>query len=335
MIKIKTKSPRYSLGKDSDYGYASSKSRDTLSSSMIETTLTTTPNVKIDKNNTSVNENNTTLKASYLNLSMKSKLNASNLKLKSKKEERSAKCKSNDSFIYVKNQQINESLRKSNQKLKNKFKSNTNQEQQQQLDLLESPQANNLVKSSSKQSLCFNLSTTNIECNCSDENDDLNKALNSEAFIDLDIEDAEDNSLVKLNNPPISSSIRKSNIEPNSYTSSSTSFKGSSALSSSSYSSSSKSPLITVTNTISPSSSLTSNSLSSSSSYKNETNLKEMNGNKEETKFSNSNANVCHITSAKCDENNHNDCNIFFLFKNEKSFFKVVPGSTKCSFKIS
>jgi hypothetical protein len=277
---------------------------------MIETTLTTTPNVKGNKNNTSVNENNTTLKASYLNLSMKSKLNASNLKLKSKKDERSAKCKSNDSFIYVKNQQINESLRKSNQKLKSKLKPNSNQDQQQQLDLLESP-TKSLVKSSSKQSLCFNLSNTNIDCNCSDENDDLNKALNSEAFIDLDIEDAEDNS-ANTNSAPVThltSSIRK-HIEPNSYTSSSTSFKGSSALSSSSYSSSSKSPLITVTNTISPSSSITSNSLSSSSSYKNETNNKETSGNRDFSIHSKTNASQLASSQVptKCDENNQNEC---------------------------
>lgn len=248
-FKSTKSSPRYSLGKDSDYGYVSSKSRDTLSSSMIESTIittstTTTPlnnKTLTNSHNTSVNEQNTTLKATttsnYLNLSMKSKLNASNLRLKSKKEERSIKCKSNDSFIYLKNNNNSTVI--------------TNEKHQK---------ASKAGKASVAKFTPVSHHSNHFE-ECSDENtDDLNKALlsttNNADFIDLDSDDVETVPLTKKNSI-VSSTVGVKN-RLNSIANPKSTF--------SSYAST------TLTNSISPSDSLVLNSLSSSlssSSYKN------------------------------------------------------------------
>ena len=203
------------------------------------------------------NENNTPASHTY---ELKSKL----IKLKTKKEERNLKCKSNDSFIYVKNQQLNESIRKSNQKLKSKFKSSSAQPQQPQSPNEPTPLADIENKQIKKSTLSINLN---------DYDADLNKVLDSDGFIDLD--DVVDTPQV------ITKNKTNLDVQKSSCSSSSTSFStaneiNTNLLQTSTLSSSSSSkctiPLITTTaNTTTSNSISPSVSLSSSSSYKRET----------------------------------------------------------------
>ncbi|CAF0806729.1 unnamed protein product [Brachionus calyciflorus] len=159
LYDLKSKSPRYSLGKESDYGYSSSKSRDTLSSSMIETNVT-----KIEPKPKTAP------------------------KYKTKKEERSLKCKSNDSYLYIKNNQLNEtshsltysssntSSKSNTNKIKNKLKFNnklsTSMSYHNNLDDKKCSKSNN--------NLSFIMSSSDYD------ETDLNKVLDSDEFIDLD-----------------------------------------------------------------------------------------------------------------------------------------------------
>ncbi len=81
MFQLKAKvasSPSHNSDKESDYGYSSSKSHDTLSTSITDNPKSASPNH-----------------------SRKQPTNPKQYKIK--KEERSVKCKSNDSYIYTKN----------------------------------------------------------------------------------------------------------------------------------------------------------------------------------------------------------------------------------------
>lgn len=163
LYDIKSKSPRYSIGKESDHGYSSSKSRDTLSSSMIDTNLT-------------------------LNANRELKINKSNSKYKTKKEERNQKCKSNDSYLYIKKNQLSEAsfslphtTSSRTSKLKNKLRLNklsTSLSYHSNMDGNKS-----CVGSKSNNNLSFIMSSSDYE------ETDLNKVLDSDEFIDLDEND--------------------------------------------------------------------------------------------------------------------------------------------------
>ena len=85
--------------KESDYGYSSCKSHDTLSASINEQASNTKPSSSSSSSSSSA----AALKASN-DSSSYSRKNSSNSKShKVKKEERSLKCKSNDSYVNVKN----------------------------------------------------------------------------------------------------------------------------------------------------------------------------------------------------------------------------------------
>jgi hypothetical protein len=178
---------RNSLSKDSDYGYASSKSSNTLSSSLIETTTTNNSTVSTCTQNTTATSHTNKL---------------SSLKQRVKKDERTIKCKSNDSFIYIKNNQytsnsIRSKSASNNQpsKLKHKFKSvNNNNMINNKLDENESNNKLNLTECSTNTNISLN-SNTNL-----DYDSDLNKVLDSEAFIDLDDLDCTRKNISEMNN---------------------------------------------------------------------------------------------------------------------------------------
>lgn len=101
---------------------------------------------------------------------------------KVKKEERSLKCKSNDSYIYIKNQQLNDSTSAappptchSKSKTKAKFKFST----KTAAPLTQSHTESDIKTSKSNNNLSFIMSTSDYET-------DLNKVLDSDEFIDLD-----------------------------------------------------------------------------------------------------------------------------------------------------
>lgn len=227
LYDLKSKSPRYSIGKESDHGYSSSKSRDTLSSSMIDTNPPS-------------------------NLKAESKINKSNSKYKIKKEERNQKCKSNDSYLYIKNNQLSEtsfslphSVSSRSTKIKNKFRLN-------KLSTSVSYHSNmnnsrNVNSSKSNNNLSFIMSSSDYD------ETDLNKVLDSDEFIDLDENDKNSTKSEKKDNMIVSTTSASS--------SSSASFITNSSLKHLEISSS------TTMASVSPSVSLTS---SSTSSYKND-----------------------------------------------------------------
>ncbi|RNA03807.1 kazrin-like isoform X4 [Brachionus plicatilis] len=227
LYDLKSKSPRYSIGKESDHGYSSSKSRDTLSSSLIDTNVASNPKVE-------------------------SKINKSNSKYKTKKEERSQKCKSNDSYLYIKNNQLTEasfslphSANSRSTKIKNKFRLNklsTSASYHHNIDNTKSAPT-----SKSNNNLSFIMSSSDYE------ETDLNKVLDSDEFIDLDENDKNSAKSDKKDNLIVSTTSASS--------SSSASFTTNSSLKHLELSSS------TTMASVSPSISLTS---SSTSSYKND-----------------------------------------------------------------
>ena len=160
LYDLKSKSPRYSIGKESDHGYSSSKSRDTLSSSMIDT-------------------NNTNREL---------KINKTNSKYKTKKEERNLKCKSNDSYLYIKKNQLSEasfslphSGNSRTSKIKNKLRLNKLSTSVSYHSNMDSNKSN--LSSKSNNNLSFIMSSSDYD------DTDLNKVLDSDEFIDLDEND--------------------------------------------------------------------------------------------------------------------------------------------------
>jgi hypothetical protein len=174
LVDLKNKSPRYSLGKESDYGYSSSKSHDTLSSSVIESI----PNGLI-----STTETPSTLKIDPTK-SIKSNVS---------KEQRALRCKSNDHYQHLSKSKPNDSLTlelthtQKLLKLKNKLTGGKNAG----------------VKSLNKS--FSDTKSAQVESCCNDENENqeeeslLNKVmLDSDDFVDLDSEEKQTNEL-KIN----------------------------------------------------------------------------------------------------------------------------------------
>ncbi len=163
--------------KESDCGYSSSKSRDTLSSSVIESSSTSS---STSSSSSTVNDKlNRT--ATQLQTTSDSKQQMVNLK-KLKKEERSLKCKSNDSYIYMKHQQNSTfaAPRSQNNDLMATSSSSASPCTKSKYKLKSDSDQIEPYKKPASVSNNFN------EFDC-----DLNKVLDSEEFIDLDDEDDE------------------------------------------------------------------------------------------------------------------------------------------------
>lgn len=216
IFELKSKSVRNSLCKD--FGYSSSKSSNTLSTSLIETPSNDINNSTLATINTSVSSNNefkmTTITPNKL----------SNLKQRVKKEDRHIKCKSNDSFIYIKNStystnSIRSKSTMNNSKLKYKFKSVNNTS-----NITSSKSKNNdkcgdatAIKLNNTTEKKTAKSSNNLDLNLKlntnlDYDSDLNKVLDSDAFIDLDDLDCTKNNETNLSSQMNNTSLDQSKL---------------------------------------------------------------------------------------------------------------------------